>query len=102
VLCIQDTTGLDFNGQDIAGLGPLSYEAQRGMYLHPTYAAGELAETRLVYVADREADIVALMAKARDLGHAVWGCRRMGCRFLSRPAMWNTLRSWPNGCSRRP
>ncbi|MDP2809492.1 MAG: transposase DNA-binding-containing protein, partial [Rhodocyclaceae bacterium] len=34
VLCIQDTTELDFNGQDIQGLGPLSYEAQRGMYLH--------------------------------------------------------------------
>lgn len=38
VLCLQDTTELDFNGQDIAGLGPLSYEAQRGMYMHPTYA----------------------------------------------------------------
>lgn len=38
VLCLQDTTELDFNGQDIAGLGPLSYEAQRGMYVHPTYA----------------------------------------------------------------
>ena len=36
VLCLQDTTELDFNGQNIAGLGPLSYEAQRGMYLHPT------------------------------------------------------------------
>lgn len=38
VLCLQDTTELDFNGQAIEGLGPLSYEAQRGMYLHPTYA----------------------------------------------------------------
>jgi hypothetical protein len=38
VLCLQDTTELDFNGQDIEGLGPLSYEAQRGMYLHATYA----------------------------------------------------------------
>lgn len=38
VLCIQDTRELDFNGREIAGLGPLSYEAQRGMYLHPTYA----------------------------------------------------------------
>jgi len=38
VLCIQDTTELNFNGQDIAGLGPLSYEAQRGMYTHVTYA----------------------------------------------------------------
>ena len=37
VLCLQDTTELDFNGQEIAGLGPLSYEAQRGLYLHPTY-----------------------------------------------------------------
>jgi Transposase DNA-binding len=31
VLCLQDTTELDFNGQTIEGLGPLSYEAQRGM-----------------------------------------------------------------------
>jgi len=38
VLCLQDTTELDFNGQGIAGLGSLSYEPQRGMYVHPTYA----------------------------------------------------------------
>ena len=38
VLNIQDTTELDFNGRGSQGLGPLSYEAQRGMYLHPTYA----------------------------------------------------------------
>lgn len=38
VLCIADTTELDFNGQEMEGLGPLSFEAQRGMYLHPTYA----------------------------------------------------------------
>ena len=38
VLCIDDTTELDFRGKTITGLGPLSYEAQRGMYLHPTYA----------------------------------------------------------------
>ena len=37
VLCLQDTTELDFNGQDIDGLGRRSYDAQRGMYLHPTY-----------------------------------------------------------------
>ena len=37
VLCIQDTTELDYNGQAMSGLGPLSYEAQRGLYLHPTY-----------------------------------------------------------------
>ncbi len=30
VLCLQDTTELDFNGQDMDGLGRLSYEAQRG------------------------------------------------------------------------
>ena len=38
VLCIADTTELDFHGQQTAGLGPLSYEAQRGLYLHVTYA----------------------------------------------------------------
>jgi hypothetical protein len=38
VLCIADTIELDFNDQDMEGLGPLSFEAQRGMYLHPTYA----------------------------------------------------------------
>ncbi len=27
VLCLQDTTELNFNGQEIAGLGPLSYES---------------------------------------------------------------------------
>jgi len=39
VLCLQDTTELDFTSQPgIAGLGRLSYEAQHGMYLHPTLA----------------------------------------------------------------
>ena len=116
VLNIQDTTELDFNGRQTAGLGPLSYEAQRGMYLHPTYAispereplgvldawmwarepkgsngqrpgikeslrwiegyervaerATALPEVRQVYVADREADILALLVKARDLEYA--------------------------------
>ena len=37
VLCLQDTTELDYHGRMIKGLGPLSYEAQRGLYLHPTY-----------------------------------------------------------------
>lgn len=44
VLCLQDTTELNFNGQSIEGLGPLSYEAQRGMYLHPTYAVSAQRE----------------------------------------------------------
>lgn len=115
VLCLQDTTELDFNGQTTSGLGPLSYEAQRGMYVHPTYAvsvdreplgvldawmwarqpkdaeglregitestrwiegyervaemAAELPSTRLVYVADRESDMIDLMARATELGN---------------------------------
>ncbi len=137
VLCIQDTTELDFNGQTITGLGPLSYEAQRGMYLHPTYAvtpsreplgvldaymwarepkdahgvrpgikestrwiegyerlaeqAAELPTTRLVYVADRESDIVALMVKARELGHpADWLIRSQHNRALPDGGkLWN-------------
>jgi hypothetical protein len=129
VLCIQDTTELDFNGQEIAGLGPLNFEARRGMYLHATYAvsaereplgvldawmwarefrdasglrpgqtesarwvegyervaemAADLPETRLVYVADREADIVEMMRRARDLGTpADWLVRAMHNRCV--------------------
>jgi hypothetical protein len=113
VLCLQDTTGLDFNGQEAAGLGPLSYEARRGMYMHPTCAvtpereplgvldawmwareergkdgvrrgqkestrwiegyarvaemAADMPDTRLVYVINREADLLAMMA--RNCGH---------------------------------
>lgn len=37
LLCIQDTTELDFNGKQATGLGRLSYDKQRGMYLHPTF-----------------------------------------------------------------
>lgn len=37
VLCIQDTTELDFSSQPgIAGLGRLNYDARQGMYVHPT------------------------------------------------------------------
>jgi hypothetical protein len=141
VLCIQDTTQLDFNGQSITGLGPLSYEAQRGLYLHPTYAvtpsreplgvldaymwarepkdadgvrpgikestrwiegyervaeqATELPTTRLVYVADRESDIVALMVKARELGHpADWLIRSQHNRALPDGGkLWNEATS---------
>lgn len=116
VLNIQGTTDLDFNGRSIQDLGPLSYEAQRGLYLHLTYVvtpdriplgvldawmwarepkvgnkpragikesvcwiegyervaerAKELPEVPHVYIADREADILALLLKARQCNHA--------------------------------
>ena len=129
VLCIQDTTELDFNGQEADGLGPLNYEARRGMYLHPTYAvtpgreplgvldawmwaremrdadgvrhgqkesarwiegyervaemAANMPDTRLVYVADREADLVAMMRRARELDTPVdWLVRAKHNRCL--------------------
>ena len=139
VLCLQDTTELDFNGQTIKGLGPLSYEAQRGMYLHPTYAvtpereplgildawmwarepkapdgqrpgapeslrwkegyerlvdlAGALPDTRLVYVADREADMLDLMVRARELGNpADWLLRAKHNRALpSGQKLWASV-----------
>ena len=129
VLCLQDSTELDFNGQGIDGLGPLSYEAQRGMYLHPTYVvtlereplgitdawmwarepkgadgtrpgiresrrwtegyeriaemAATMPDTRLVYVADREADIAELIQRAHALGNpADWLIRSQHNRCL--------------------
>ena len=138
VLCLQDTTELDFNGQQARGLGPLSYEAQRGMYLHPTYAvtptreplgildvwmwarelrdasgrrggpkeslrwiegyerlaelAPRLPATRLVYVADREADMLPLMVRARQLDcPADWLVRAAHNRCLP-----NSDKLWPH------
>lgn len=39
VLCVQDSTELDYTAQPgIAGLGPLSYLRQHGLYVHPTLA----------------------------------------------------------------
>ena len=38
VLCLQDTTELEFDGQSAQGLGRLNYERRRGLYVHPTYA----------------------------------------------------------------
>ena len=114
ILCLQDTTELNFNGQETENLGRLYYYAQRGMYLHPTLCmtpdriplgisdawmwarekskeedqnnptikesdrwiegyerVAEMAErcpqSRLVYVADREADIVSLMQRSKAL-----------------------------------
>ncbi|MBK8325924.1 MAG: hypothetical protein IPL02_02290 [Moraxellaceae bacterium] len=37
VLCLQDTTELNYSSkQSIEGLGRLCYDAQHGMYVHPT------------------------------------------------------------------
>lgn len=138
VLCLQDTTELDFNGQQAKGLGPLSYEAPRGMYAHPTYAvttereplgildawmwarepknsdgqrggpkeslrwmegyerlaelAPNLPTTRLVYVADREADMLPLMARAQELAFPVdWLVRAAHNRCLP-----HSEKLWPH------
>lgn len=140
VLCIQDTTELNFNGQDIEDLGPLCHEAQRGMYMHPTYAvsvsreplgivdlwmwsrefkekdgkrpgpresrrwpegyahlaqwATTLPQTRLVYMADREGDMMELMRTARDLGTPVdWLLRSSHNRTLPEGgALWEAVK----------
>ena len=116
VLCIEDTSELDYTGRpSMQGLGPLNRETRQGLYLHPTLAltperlclgllgvhrwvrapgslgqdkdpnrpleekesvrwvdgyrqVNELAEqlpnTRLTYVADREADLYDLFVEA--------------------------------------
>ncbi len=146
ILCLQDTTELNFNGQQIGGLGQLSYEVQRGMYVHPTYAvtperlplgvidawmwarekvnaagirpgikesgrwiegygriaemAAEMPATRLVYVADREADMIELMAYAQDCGTpADWLVRaKTNCALPDGEKLWaHTLDGAPVG-----
>ena len=75
VLCLDDTTELDFNGQTIEGLGPLSYEAQRGMYLvciqPPPRGQAEVRDKE----ARRARVAVSLKAPARAAGSAVASCR---------------------------
>src|SRR6202008_4837007 len=120
---------LDFNGQQAQGLGPLTYEAQSGLYLLPPCPSGPTREplgildawmwarekkdesgqrggpkeslrwiegyeriaemapglpsTRLVYVADREADLMALMERADALNNpADWLVRASHNRSL--------------------
>ena len=39
VLCVEDTSEIDYTGKnDIEGLEPLNYEARQGLYLHPMLA----------------------------------------------------------------
>ena len=116
VLCIEDTSEIDYTGKpSMQGLGPLNRETRQGLYLHPTLAvtperlclgllhvhrwvrepgslgqdkdpkraledkesvrwvdgyrqvdalAEQLPNTRLTYVADREADIYDLFVGA--------------------------------------
>ena len=143
VLCLQDTTELDFTSQPgIAGLGRLSYEAQHGLYVHPTLAvtpagvalgvldawmwarkpkdqpdvkestrwvegyaivadlAETLPDTRLVYVADREGDLRALIdAAARRGTPADWLIRsRHNRKTTTGEKLWDRLaRSAPLG-----
>src|SRR5690349_16312898 len=44
VLCVQDTTELDFTGKQTTGLGPLNYTAPNGLYLHVTTALTPLRQ----------------------------------------------------------
>lgn len=143
VLCLQDTTELDFNGQQIEGLGRLNYDARIGMYLHPTLAvtpqreplgvtdawmwarapkdggpattpkestrwiegyervaemAAAVPATRLVYVADREADLVELMRCAQTLGTpADWLVRAKHNRCLPEGE-----KLWAHTCAGEP
>ena len=48
-LCRQDTTEPDFNGQKASGLGPLSYETQRGLYAHPASAVSTSREPLVIF-----------------------------------------------------
>ena len=136
VLCIQDTTELDFTTQPgIAGLGRLSYEAQHGLYVHPTLVvtpagvalgvidawiwargpkdepqvkesrrwvegyeivadlADQVADSRLVYVADREGDLRDLMDTAARRGTpADWLVRAKHNRNTTAgEKVWNRL-----------
>ena len=47
VLCLQDKTELDDNGQQMQGLGPLSHEAKRGLYLRTRPTSWHRSDTQI-------------------------------------------------------
>jgi hypothetical protein len=59
--------------------------------------APQLAQTRLVYIADREADIMALMVRARDLSTPVdWLVRSQHNRALGQgEKLWPQVKQTP-------
>ena len=153
VLCVQDTTELDYTSKpQIEGLGPLTYQASSGLHLHPTLAVTPdrlclgvldqwswardaenhggkdrhhrlnrpieekeslrwlegyrcvcdlqwgLAETRLVYVADRESDLFELFEQGRS-GEAAWLIR---ASYDRKPSMCRCAGPWPDVPLRLP
>ncbi len=82
VLCLQDTTELDFNGQAIEGLGPRSYEAQWGTWLHPTCAVSTEREPFGVL------DAWMRTREPKDVGGVGRRCGRFTSRSGSSAARW--------------
>ena len=91
VLCLEDTTEINFNGQQIEGLGPLSYEVQRGMYLHPTIA---VTPERL------QLGVVDAWMWARELRDAQ-GVRPGQNEASAGPRAMSGSRKWLPRCRRR-
>lgn len=64
--------------------------------------AGEMPETRLVYIADREADLVGLMVKAALLGTPADWLIRAKCNRCVAVRPWASLNSyWGRGKGKR-
>lgn len=145
VLCIQDTTEIDYTGKsDIQGLGSLNYETRHGLYLHPTLAVTpqrlplglldcwswtrplqegkesirwlegyqrlceaqqflweQAFDTRLVYMADREADLFDLYTEHQiqlaSEGHAAdWLIRAQHDRHTEAgKKLWSVVEAAP-------
>ncbi len=157
VLCVEDTSELDFTSRPkIEGLGPLNYELTRGLHIHPTVAVTpeglclgvlgfwrwvrdasdhggkdrqdrlsraledkeslrwvegyknvcalqeDVAEVRLVYLADRDSDLFELF-EAAEANQAAWLIRAAqnravrGAVFCGR--RWGKLPVWARSSS---
>ena len=146
VLCVEDTSDLDYTSKtETQGLGPLNYEATRGINIHPMLAVtpeglclgvlnlwrwvrdpsdhggkdrqdrlsrpleekeslrwvegykkvgelqGQVGESRLVYVADRDSDLFELF-EAADQGAADWLIRAAQDRAVQGGGLiWETV-----------
>ena len=74
VLCLQDSTELNYNAQAMRGLGPLSYEVVDDNYLGRSCCLTKECYRRVVVV-------VALFSMSR--GRRLWACGRRARRWAT-------------------
>jgi hypothetical protein len=99
VLCIQDTTELDYTKKKgvIGGLGVLNLESRRGLYLHPTLVVTPERVPLGLLDAHRLARASRAVSASRRIGAARWKTKRVHVGSMASPGSM----PWPSVSPRR-